>query len=311
MIKSKFEFDVYVVDPNPNSLLLAESRATEINHEHSIFFIDTISDLPKELALVIVATSSVVRLGVIEKLLEHSKVSVLILEKVLFQSLDEYNEAHEFLRKTKTKTYVNHPRRMQVLYSGLRSILQEFNSEIFDVDFYGVNWGLGCNGLHFSDVVLYLLDDSMESYDNNQIDSEIIDSKRKGFIEFTGTISGKTTNGNRLRLTSRKTDSPFSSIVLLTINSPSLRISVFEGGVEPTIDVTLVQQDYKRRVQSFPAMLFQSDLSQMIVEDTLLGRNLQLTPYIDAMQNHKLFLASLLDLLNKHNDKYISKCPIT
>ena len=133
ILKSSFEFDVYVVDPYLSSLEVAEDRAGEIEHLHEVFFEESISRLPRVLDLVIVATNSDVRLSVLKQLLDHSQVGLLILEKVLFQSLHEYEEAQEILESTRTKTFVNHSRRKQEIYKGLQNILREFKGEVFDV----------------------------------------------------------------------------------------------------------------------------------------------------------------------------------
>jgi len=311
VLKSSFEFDVYVIDPYASSLEVAQSRASEIEHNHEINFEERITALPTEIDLVIVATNSDVRLSVLMQLLDKSKIGTLILEKVLFQSLHEYEEARELVQNTNTETFVNHARRMQALYQGIKSILEEFKDEVFDIDYYGANWGLGCNGLHLSDAISFLLNDSIEYYENRELDSEITESKRKGFVEFTGTLSGKTRNGHCFRITSRRTEDGLPSGISLTLNSPSVRISVMEGGTKPSIMVTRMKQGANSEVSTFPRMLFQSDLSKIIVEEVLSGRSMQLPTYEDAMANHKLFIESLLNHLNQSNIEKSNRCPIT
>lgn len=268
VLKSSLEFEVNVVDPNKSSLEVAESRAKEIEHTHKVNFEDNIKELPKELDLVIIATNSDVRHRVLKELLNHSSVDSLVLEKVLFQSLSEYQEAYKVITSSGAKTYVNHARRMQALYHGLRNIIGEFAHEVFDVDYYGANWGLGCNGLHLSDAISFILNDSITSYENKELDPEVIDSKRKGFIEFTGTLSGKTKRGNHFRITSRRTEDGAPTGISLTINSPSVHISVMEGEANSIVRVTRINQGLETEMHKFPAMMFQSDLSKIIVEET-------------------------------------------
>jgi hypothetical protein len=311
VLKSIFEFDVYVIDPYRSSLELAQTRASEIEHNHEINFEESITALPSELDLVIVATNSDVRLSVLKQLLEQSKVDTLVLEKVLFQSLYEYDEAREIIQNTNTKAFVNHARRMQELYVGLKNILEDFKDEAFDIEYYGTNWGLGCNGLHFSDTISYLLDDSIEYYDDRKLDLEIIESKRVGFVEFTGTLLGKTKNNHSFRITSRKTQDSLLSGVSLTLNAPSVRTSVIEGGMEPSIRVTHMNQGAKTKVFRFSEMLFQSDLSKIIVEEVFSNGTVELATYEEAMINHKLFIESLLNHMKKSNFKKSNGCPIT
>jgi hypothetical protein len=311
VLKSSFQFDVYVIDPYRSSLELAQSRASEIEHNHVINFEERITALPSEIDLVIVATNSDVRLKVLKQLLDRSRVYTLILEKVLFQSLHEYDEAKKLIQNTKTKTFVNHARRMQELYGGLKNILEDFKDELFDVEYYGANWGLGCNGLHLSDAISFFLDDSIAYYENKELDAEFIESKRKGFVEITGTLSGETKTGHSFRITSRRTEDGLPSGNSLTLNAPSVRIEVNEGGTEPSIMITRMNQGANTEIKRFSGMLFQSDLSKIIVEKALCGRATRLTSYEDAMANHKLFIESLLSHLNQSNTHKINRCPIT
>ena len=311
VLKSSFEFDVYVVDPYLSSLELAEGRAGEIEHLHEVYFEERISRLPGVLDLVIVATNSDVRLSVLKNLLIQSKVGTLILEKVLFQSVHEYDEAQELIQNTNTTVFVNHARRMQEVYKGLQDLLGEFEGEVFDVDYYGSNWGLGCNGLHLSDAICFMFNDEIQYYDIRELDSEIVESKRAGFVEFTGTLSGKTKKNHSIRITSRKTRDGLPSGISLTLNAPSVRISVKEGGKETLIIVTRMNQEADTKVITFPGMLFQSDLSKIIVEEALSGRSIELTTYEEALVNHKLFIESLLNHMKKSNHVNSNKCPIT
>ncbi|MDA9792187.1 Gfo/Idh/MocA family oxidoreductase [Schleiferiaceae bacterium] len=311
VLKSSLKFDVYVVDPFLNSLETAEDRANEIEHSHEVFYKKSVSGLPEELDLVIVATNSDVRLRVLKELLKQSKVDTLVLEKVLFQSLHEYDEAKEIIQNSNTKTFVNHARRMQELYGGLKNVLEDFKDEAFDIQFYGSNWGLGCNGLHLSDTISFLFNDTIQYYDNSKLDSDIIASKRMGFLEFTGTLSGKTIKDHRFRIISRRTEDSTPSGISMTLNAPSVRIVVNEGGTEPSIIVTRMNQGANTEIRTFSRMLFQSDLSKIIAEEALSGRVPQLTTYEDAMVNHKLFIESLLSHLNLSNTEKINRCPIT
>lgn len=112
LLKSKSEQVIYVLDPSESSLKISRNRAQEIKNNHNLLFITDWNKLPNYLDLVIVSTGANVRSKVVSKLLTDFKVKNLILEKVLFQDLKSYSEINNLINKTKTPTWVNHPRRM-------------------------------------------------------------------------------------------------------------------------------------------------------------------------------------------------------
>ena len=278
VLKSTYEFNVTVIDPVADSLSVAEQRASEIPHQHPVKYSSSVSDLPSELDLVIIATNSNVRLKVLLELLGHAKVNTLILEKVLFQRVVEYEIAYKAIREHEVSCYVNHPRRMQSVYKNLKSIIKEYNQEAFTIQAYGANWGLGCNGLHISDAIAYLFDDNIVKYENEKLDHALIDSKRAGFKEFSGSIQGVTKKGDQFTISSVKTDDQQPTPISITLFSPSLRIFVAEGNL-PEVTITRINPGLQSETLANEAMLFQSDLSKELVESALTNKQISLPSY--------------------------------
>lgn len=309
VLKSEFPFNVYVVDPNEISRSTAESRANEIEHEHQVSYCQTISELPKHLDLVIVATNSNIRLTVLKNLVAHAKVDVLVLEKVLFQKILDYEEAQQIISSEEIKCYVNHARRMQSGYQELKELLSEYRKEKFEISAYGANWGLGCNGLHITDFICYLLEDTVTDYQTLGLDDTILESKRNGYREFTGTLSGVTERGNQFSVTSASTTNGAVMPISIQLSAPSIRISIQEGAL-PSVVVTESASKFKLQQKNLN-LLFQSDLSKEIVQVVLEGGEPNLTCYNDAMDNHVKFIT----VLNKHIESLTGEktelCPIT
>ena len=151
-VEDKFHF--YVLDPSEKSLGLAKTRAKEISHNHPISFTAKWNDLPENLDIVIVATSANVRAKVVLQLLENHKVSFLVLEKVLFQDIDSYATVSELIIKTNTTTFVNHPRRTFDFYKQIKRNYHASKDKTLLMQVVGGNWGLGCNTLHFIDMLV-------------------------------------------------------------------------------------------------------------------------------------------------------------
>lgn len=309
ILKSKRKFKVFVVDPDKNSILLCISRAKEIEHSHQITYLNKLSDLPIFLNLVIVATNSNVRLNVLKDLLSHSNVKVLVLEKVLFQSVPEYVEAKYLLSSKSSICYVNHPRRMQKGYKNLKKILKPFNHEIFEIKVYGSNWGIGCNGLHFLDLISYILTDKNIKYSSKNLAKDLIESKRKGFYEFRGSLHVKTVKGNKICITDDFSDSDITTPLSICIMSKSVRIFIQEG-INSNIIITFANLNFKLKKYKLE-LLFQSELSKKIVDSVLDDKNLELTKFSDAMENHIGFIKVLNNHIENITGIKTSLCPIT
>ena len=170
---SKLKSDIWVVDNNPNSLQIAQQRYEEgeVNSNQTIYYIQLIDQLPAELDLVVIATSSKPRLTILKSLLAKVKVVNIILEKFLFTGLADYDEAAQLLQ-------INHV-----------------------MEYADSNWGLCCNSIHMIDIFMMLSGEKAYIADFSGIIPQVKDSRRNGYIEFDGIVNVSTPNGSTLRLT--------------------------------------------------------------------------------------------------------------
>ncbi len=303
--QSEVGIDIEIVEPFNESRKVAEDRFYEIKNRanvNSINFYDSIDKLSEKIDLVIIATGANVRFKVLSKLLEKKDIENRVLEKVLFQSIEEYYMTEELLNATNTKCWVNHPRRMFPCYSKLKDLLKD--SKQISYNFQGGNWGLACNALHFIDHLAFFVDSTNVSISNGQLNSKIYDSKRKGFIEFNGLLSGKIDKHN-FTLYSGEEDTPS----VFTIVSDKLIANIFEE--EGKIELQLKKNIWKKEIIEEKIVYFQSELSQRMVLDLLVEKKTLLPTYKEAMELHIPFIECLLDHMNKIDNKNNKICPIT
>lgn len=300
----KQKVKIQVVDSSSDSLKIAESRFKEVsqNFEGEISFHNDICDLEKKLDVVIVATNSKVRRTVIEQLVANSTVEFLILEKVLFVKEEDYKIVENILIKNNIKAWVNCARRMMDFYQNLQ---KELSGPIHFMA-TGNDWGLGCNGIHLLDLFAYLIKEQNIILSNHLIDKTIIESKRQGYIEFTGTITGYT-NKHSFHITSFSND---SSPIHIIINTPIVRYIIQEGGTSK-VWISKLENGWIWEEQSF-IMPFQSQLTNRVVDTILEGGTCDLTTYKESSVLHLLFLKNLISFLQTINsDKTINECLIT
>ena len=303
--QSSFDISIEVVEPFDTSRKTAEERYYQIEDRKKVShieFYNSIDQLSNNIDLVIVATSSDVRSKVVEELLIKKNVENLVLEKVLFQTIEEYFTIEKLLNKTNTRCWVNHPRRMFPIYNDLKLKLQKAKEVSYN--FQGGDWGLGCNGLHFIDHLSYLVDSSEISINTESLNNIVYDSKRKGFIEFNGLLTGQLGN-HHFSLYSNENFSPS----VHTIVSDVLIADIDESKGE--ISLSQKSNNWELETIKTKIVYFQSELSNILLEDILINDNCYLPTYKEAMNLHIPYIEAFLKHMNKINGLDNKICPIT
>ena len=303
--KSKVDIDIEVVDPFETSLEVAKERynATEDNHRvQSINFFKNVDSLSNEQDVVIVATAADVRFRIVKELLQKKRVKNLVLEKILFQTIDEYYEIEDILKKNNTKCWVNHTRRMLPVYRELKAKVAD--AKEIHYNFQCGNWGMGCNALHFIDHLAYMVDSTNLTIDTTGLNKKIYDAKRKGFIEFNGLLTGSIDN-HKFSLYSGEETFP----AMHTISSDILLAKIDEGKGE--LSIAEKKNNWEWKTITKKIIYFQSELSNVLIEDILINNICHLPTYTESMKLHIPFIEGLLKHMNSIDSKVHTKCPIT
>lgn len=299
------ELEIFVIDPNQDSLDIASKRANEVEHTHKVTYNQELSHLPSNLEFVVVATNSKVRLRVIEELIGVTKVKYLILEKVLFPSVDEYDAAMEMVKQNEIQCWVNHPRRMYQDYKTLKEHLQ--GNRHYSFQLLGSAWGLACNALHFIDLFELLSDSQLNSVFTEYLENKIIESKRSGYIEFQGTINGILGENNQFTITSL----PNSEIIApsISIMAENTRIFIQESG---SACAYVFDKEKNFQVEQLKiGMKFQSQLTGLLFENLIETGTCDLPMLNHSVQTHKIFIHALLQHWNKITGENKNYLPIT
>jgi len=305
LAKSSIEIEIEVVEPYESSQKIAKSRLEEVGKNsdvNSVKFYKTIDKLSEFLDVVIVATTSDVRAKVMNELLIKKDVKHLILEKVLFQKEKEYFEIKELLKKSSTICWVNHTRRLFPFYQKLKKELKKAEEIILSVQ--GGNWGLGCNGLHFIDLLSFLTNTTKIIIDNKYLHPFIYESKRKNFIEFNGWLRGNLEK-HLFSLYSYKENIP------LTITITSDKLCAFIDEFNNYARIAKKSNNWQWEDINGKIVFFQSELTNKIIENIVINGRCDLPSYDEAMQLHIPFIRSLLNHMEKVDGKVYTVCQIT
>lgn len=305
LLKMSQECIIYVLDPSTESLQTSKQRAEEITHTHQVNYLSNWDSLPSRFDLSIIATNSNIREQITTQLLERFSVSYLILEKVLFQEIGAYGRISELIKQKGVKTWVNHPRRMFKQYQDIKKLIQEAKEPVV-FNLAGGNWGLGCNGLHFIDLFAYLTNSEVSEIETDWLDDVLHESKRKDYIEFTGTLKGKTRNNDQFTITSFLGE---VSPLTITISSSSNRWLIHEGMVS-NISYLSKKNNFER-IENDYNMEFQSSLTTRLVNDIFTTTDCDLPTYEEACSSHIPFIDALLKKYNNLTGLNATICPIT
>ena len=301
VLLSSNELSVYVVDPSAQSLEIAKERAATIKKGNEVSEVHFCNEIPngKSFKVAIVATTAQYRYKVSKDLLEQNSVEHLILEKVLFQKVEEYELAKQLLDSTDTKGWVNCPRRMYPIYQQIRELVSE--SDSFQLDVLGSQWGMACNGIHFLDLAAYLAGESEITVSATQLEPGVVESKRDGYVEVFGGFDGKVGRGD-FSLSCVKS-SETQLILELKFNGTTVRIDELNGTIERAINGTYVQEKF--------VPLYQSQLSGIVVDQLVEQGFCQLTSYDESKSIHLPFLNMLIDHVATSTGSALDTCPIT
>ncbi len=307
VLKHPEDLNIFVIDSSQVSIKTCKERIAEVDHKHNISFKNSVEDLPEFIDFAIIATNSDVRAKIIHNLLESKKVKNLLLEKVLFQRDSDYIAIDALLKETNTNTWVNHSRRCMPFYKDLRINLQ--GEEKLEVLIYGMEWGLASNALHFIDLISFLSDSRLAELNLEELNPSISKSKRQGFIEISGAISGRTTNGSSFKIVCTPSPDKVVKPVSLVFLTPGKRCFVQEGVLSEII--TLHEDNAYKSIAKQAKMLYQSELTHLIMYDVIEKGTCDLPTYQECFRDHQAYINKVLTFYNNLRNENKELCPIT
>jgi len=295
-------FDFSVVDPFDDSLKIAKARFEEIsNHtKHKISLFKNLKEVEKNnFELAIIATNSGVRFEVLKTSLELFKIKNIILEKVLFPKLDEYEKAQLLIEESGVMVWVNTPRRF---YEFNRYLKKNYKWNAVQAKYENKSWGIGCNSVHFIDLIQYLTGSELVQVCSDRLNRKIFESKRSGYIEFEGILGCKFNDGSTLELNS----DPDLNTGIMKIETSEFAFLVNDAkGICEIFDKKTNQVEIKNFTNPY-----QSQLTLMTYNAIMKGED-HLPTYDESMKEHVIFLKSLQDFMSTIKGEFVEVVRIT
>ena len=304
LLGSKYSLTIFIIEPNPISIENIKNfinKKIDINPNTNIIIGAELSKLPKNIDLAIVATQSRIRKKIIVTLLETVSLKYLIIEKIVFQKVDDFYEVKHLLEENQIKSWVNCPYRTYPIYIELKELI---NRRKLLMTVKGRDWGMGCNSIHFIDLFTYLTGEEIIEVDSSGLSNEIIKAKREGFLEFRGLLKIKGSRGSMLIL---EDTNKFKTKIQSSFHFENEHVQIIDK--DNYINSAVSDFPINRKEKNlFP---FQSEITSTYVDLIIRKKEPRLVDYENCMNYHILMVNAFNNHLSKVLDKEIIECPIT
>ncbi len=192
------KFNIFIIDKKIKKTLSLIKSQYNNNKKINVKVFDNLNKLKKKsFFLSIIATNSDVRYFIFKKLINQCKSKHIILEKVLFKNLNEFNRCIKFIENYSKKIWVNLPRREYQIMQYINSRL-DIKKKIC-IEFSGFRWGIASNMIHFLDLFKWMAKANKITF-QNKLEDKVYKAKRKGFYEIRGKVLFKDQSNNKLKI---------------------------------------------------------------------------------------------------------------
>lgn len=287
---------IEVIDPSPTSLDTARQRFEAVAGQtaHEVRFSPSITRSERT-DVAIIATNANTRYDAATALLAASEVRFLILEKLLFDRPQQYEEFPRHLARSATHAWVNCPMRIMPPYEAIR---QKLDGQAITYRVSGSQFGLVTNAIHYLDHVVHLTGCGAFTIDGADLDPEPVPSKRAGFLELTGRLFARFEDGSRCEVVCHATS---NAPVVVEISTPSARWLVRESEGRLWHSSATSAWQWEEQPARIP---FQSEMTTSVMRSLLATGDCGLTPLAQSITTHQRLLAPLRDQLHAHGNTF-------
>ena len=297
LLGHKDQYDIHVVEPSGQ---IVEMNTERIGAKPGDFTRhEKLDAVPDGVDLAIVATSSGPRYQIVKQLLENN-VRLFLLEKIVFQSEQQFHDIIQLLEKHNAKAYCNFVNRYFGAYNQIKQAIETSRAACTMV-VHGGEFGLGCNAIHYIDIFQYLNGSNELTMNGSLLSALEIENRRgKEYREFTGLMNIADKAGNKLTLIAEK---DFSGGVTIDIQFGNSRYILSEQTQK------MFSIEEKDAVVAAFTIVPTSRLTHTIAQDIFSG-NCRLTQVAETAQAHSLLFNSFNKIIYTTTDQQ-TLCPIT
>lgn len=307
IVKLGGQLNIQVVEHNPANQYLAQKRLQEVltrGQPVEIKWYKDIAELDSRPDLTIVATKAAGRVDILKELamMGHSR---FLIEKMVCQSVEEYDDLLETFEGLKIKAWVNCTRPYFPVYEKAIEVMRNDGELIFNA--MAGNLGLGCNSIHLLNLFLTMTGDPQDVHlDGRSLFPALLPNKRgKKLVEFAGNITAETSKQSFATISFHRHN---NSQVLINAISKNWRLFVDEGNNEALM--ASKRNQWQREAYEFKSRL-SSELTTEVAQTIIKEDACKLPTVRDCYYIHK----ELFRIFNSHiqsiTGKNVNLCPVT
>ena len=302
-LKADVKPDIYIYDKNAKAFEEIDKLLKEEHTESGrVRYLDSLNSVPPRTDVAIIATDSRNRKNAFFELVGNVEIKYCILEKVLFTKISEYEDVSDWLKKrTGIKAFVNCARRYTHGYNEIR---RKLAGKAFTFTLEGSKWGLGCNAIHFLDLISFLGGVNGITIDTSLLDDEIIDSKRMSYKEVTGRLIGNMGGCSFFNIECGKTGNREIRII---INSENKTIFISEAK-DQYLEMISGEKGIVCKNHKLEGLMTSVSTTH-VLNDLFSNGDCLLPEFAESCIIHRAFINALQPVFAKQG--FFDECPIT
>ncbi len=299
--------EIEVFDPRPEALVLGQERLTQVSDRvltTTYRWVSTLQDITPDGDLCIIATQAKDRATLVEQVVACG-YHTFILEKVVTQSIVEYEQLLTLAKEKDLRIWVNCKSRVHPIWKYIKSKLEPGEPLIYNS--MGGNHGLGNNGVHMVDLFVFFNDNNHIESVGSRIDPILHLSKRgQSVYDLSGTLHGYSKQGSHFTLTYASNHvQPPSDIIMTNCYHwvvDQMTRQAFEGDAS---------DDWALRPIPFEGNLMISQMTKGFAMDILQSGQCELPTLAECFPAHRFIFSELLPVFNQLLNKDDDQCPVT
>lgn len=298
---------ITVVDPRPDAIERGQKRLKDVPGLSDQTTFQWFSSLEKikdrRCDLCIVATQAKGRCHVVRQVAEVSECRSFLLEKIVAESVREYEDLMRFSQEHSLSVWVNCKTRAYPITKRIKEKLNPSEPILFNV--LAGNHGLANNGIHEADLFAFF--DECKSIEGRgcSIDPVLQPSKRGAHLfDLSGTLLGVTEKGSQLTLSFAGDHEGPDHISVVTKSYRSIVDHMCRWACES-------DRGGPWKAVPFEGNLMVSNMTKVFAMDILTTGRCELPTLEACYPAHRFILSELQPHFEKLLKKNLGYCPVT
>ncbi len=297
---------IEVVDPRPEALALGRERLGEVagrSPSTEFRWLTSLQDATPDGDLCIVATQAQGRCQLVQEIVRRLGYRRFLLEKIVGQSIGEFDELLAFSKASNLSVWVNLKTRAYQIHQRIKQQLDPHDPIMVSIT--GGNHGLANNGVHGADLFAFYDEASQILSTGSQIDTMLHRTKR-GLFDLSGSLEGATEKGSRFLLSYADGPADWELMTIATHRSRWI-VDHFQRWVMESHAAS----GWAWEPVPFTEHILVSDMTTRFAAEILAVGRCDLPTLEQAGVAHRYILGALRPHFSRLMEREVELCPVT